>query len=188
MLRLLRRFLLTLAALAVFAVGLMISARVDALLPGEGNASCFTAAPNGGRSIIFGRAHEAARPSSTVEAVQLKLSRAAGQTPFGKPGEYRFDWRYDFALDVTVKDKGNLHAGGQCDWIEDGLNRIEFSLSCFIDCDGGALNLVRVPASGSLLLSLDQLRMGACGEPSTYVSSARGTMMWLQSASHEQCD
>lgn len=96
----------------------------------------------------YDKAHLAAHPHQRVTNVRLLIKQA----PRGRP------YAYEFSLQVNVRGKNEtLSTAGQCDRKGSGLE-------CLVECDGGGINVS--PRPGHVMMSLERIRMSACGNAS----------------------
>lgn len=180
---------LAIGVLVAIMAGAVALAPIAPLLPKTGKSVCFRRNFSAAPEITFGRTMDAERPAKPMRAMSLRLTLRPGQTAYtsGASG-YRFDWRYDFAVALDTGDRENYTGGGQCDWTNNRLSQHQFDLACFVDCDGGLLNAIRVPGAQALYVSLQQLRVaGSCGDPSSYLTTAGSGMYRLDAARPEDC-
>lgn len=111
-----------------------------------------------------------------------------------------YDWIYNFTLLGSFDGLGELQARGECPWYaKDFLDPYysvaanTSSLGCYIDCDGGGLQLTRIAGSRALSLAFDPtfgLRMKrGCGGGGPYRvgGNAGGGEFRLEPASPEAC-
>lgn len=167
MFRRFKRLAFVFSVLSVLAVTYVVAGRIEPLLPAEGASSCFQGAFDGSAGLTFGFPHEKRTQEAHVTRLVLRLDREAGQEPHrDSQFSYNFDWRYDFRMTAETSDKGGFKSAGQCDWTDDAIAQVEPALYCFIDCDGGGIELKRVPARSALdmVWAADGwLRMSTCG-------------------------
>jgi hypothetical protein len=159
------------ALVTVFAV-LVMAAPIEPLLPPAGRAACFATRPNELTKVALTDGPTAKTSSEVVEQLFFRLERRADQMPQRVANGYSFDWLYDFSVTARLRGRGTLYGGGQCAWVADAGSHWQFDLACFKDCEGGSLDLYRVPFSRSLILIWNYLRMHGCGNPGVTVRSA----------------
>jgi hypothetical protein len=189
MVRALRLAGLVLTAVLAVAIVTAVAARIEPLLPTEDRAACFAGTFDGTQTLAFGLPRKASGEAATIVRLTLHLTRSGARSD--PRNSYRFDRRYDFMITADVRGHGQLRGGGQCDWTEDALSRVQPDLACFVDCDGGAITLWRMPLRRSLFVRWgagDYLRMASCGDPGAILSApGEGRTFQLQSVSLERC-
>lgn len=155
------------AGISALAATYVVAGRIEPLLPAEGASTCFQGTYDGSTGLTFGFPHEKRTDVAHITKFVLRLDLEPGQEPLGAdPSVYTYDWRYDFRLAAETSDKGDFKSAAQCDWTDGAISRVVPSLYCFIDCDGGGIELRRLPARNAIELvwSADGwLRMSACG-------------------------
>ncbi|MFZ4809566.1 MAG: hypothetical protein ACOYLQ_20100 [Hyphomicrobiaceae bacterium] len=103
------------------------------------------------------RMHE--RPNQSVSHVVLYLNYTNGRRARNE------SWDFNFTVRVTSPTLGKeLFARSGCAWSgydykTDKEIEPEFMLSCWIECDGGGMRALRVPATASVDLIFDRLKM-----------------------------
>lgn len=151
----------------MLAAGFVVAGRIEPLLPAEGASTCFQGSFDGSAGLTFGFPHEKRVEQAHPTHFRLRLDLEPGQEPHRDPlSPYQFDWRYDVRLSLETSDRGPFSSSAQCDWTQGVIAHIEPSLYCFIDCDGGGIELRRVPARGAVDMIWDAsgwLRMSSCG-------------------------
>jgi len=120
-----------------------------------------------GKLLASSRSHEL--PNQTISHVALYLNFTDGKRVNNE------SWDLDFTVKVTSPSLGKeLFARSGCTWSGWDSKREkeiepEFMLACWIECDGGGMRAVRIPATGSLNLHFDRLKMHAgCEGGGTY--------------------
>jgi hypothetical protein len=180
-------FALTFAPVAVLAV-LILAAPIEPMLPSAGSAVCLATSAAVSTKVTLRAGPHAKASTDIVEQLTLRLARKADQLPQRVANGYSFDWRYDFRVTAKLRGQGTLHGGGQCDWVDDAGSHWQFDLSCFRDCEGGSLDLYRVPFRRSFALAWNYLRMHGCGTPGVTVqSTAMPTWFWLDATAEQDC-
>ena len=178
-----------LSGIAAFAV----ASRIETLLPPEGASRCFSGSYNGSTALNFGFHSEKRTDEAHVTRLVLKLDRQSDQEPHRDPqSPYHFDWRYDFRLLAETSDQGSFHTGGQCDWLEDAVAHVQPAIYCFIDCDGGGIEVRRTPARQGVDVVWDAdgwLKMSSCGGGGEILrAGANSKTFRLVSAADTACD
>lgn len=115
------------------------------LAPKPGNKACYV------RS--YDAAHLRAHPKQRITAMKFLLAVEAYPEPSHKeqPEDLYY---YTFAMSVARRhDKRLLHTAGDCLAYE--------GIHCVVDCDGGAVELDKMPPAGSLIVRIsdDGIRM-----------------------------
>lgn len=154
-----------LSAATVLAASYVVAGRIEPLLPAEGASTCFQGLFDGSAGLTFGFPHERRTEQAHFTHVLLRLEREPGQEPHRDPS-YSFDWRYDFHIFAESSDRGDFTSAAQCDWTDGAIGHVEPTLYCFIDCDGGGVELRRVPGRSAVDMIWDAdgwLRMSSCG-------------------------
>jgi hypothetical protein len=100
----------------------------------------------------YDRVHLAQHPDQVVTAVKLRIYRPP-------PGDASKYW---FLAQFRLRGKDEtLRTSGICNEKASGLH-------CFVECDGGGVDVV--PRGREAMMSLDRIRVAACGEE--YVDGA----------------
>lgn len=163
----LERVAFLVSVLLVLAATYVVASRIEPLLPSEGGRTCFEGRFDGSAGLTFGFPHEKRTEEAHFTHVLLRLDLEPGQEPHRDPTfSYNFDWRYDLRLFAESSNRGDFSSAAQCDWIDDVVGHLEPSLYCFIDCDGGGVELRRAPGRSALdmIWNVDGwLRMSSCG-------------------------
>lgn len=74
-------------------------ARIEPLLPPEGDSACFAGTFAGEKSLVRGFPHEKRADEKPVVAIQLRLDRRGDQEPhWDRAVGWGWDWQYDLRL------------------------------------------------------------------------------------------
>ncbi len=157
---------LGLVAAAALAAPLVLP--IAELLPaGEGQSTCFAANFDGSQELVSGWHREKPTPAP-VTRMTVRFHHPEGEEAFRDDASGRgYDWRYTAYVGVTVKgDAAPVGAPTICEWRRHAINAIAPSLGCYIECDGGGIEIRRVPgrkAVHAVWEASSHLRMSGCG-------------------------
>lgn len=168
-LKILRRAGALTGTIAVVAVAAAWLVRIEPLLPPVNGSTCFAGSFAGTDALRLGWPQEKRTDTLPVARMTLRLDHPEGQERYrDQMTGYRFDWRYALTLDVVSVDGKRSYRGkgAYCDWTDDVISRVDPSLACHIDCDGGSIWLSRAPGRSAINVTWNAgswLRMSACG-------------------------
>ncbi|MGQ0681863.1 hypothetical protein [Bradyrhizobium sp.] len=167
--------------------------RIEALLPERGDATCFAADYSPPRPIDLSSPRGDRRSVGEVSAMRLKISLSPGERPFrdDRSGR-RYDWRYSLRLDAHLAGAERLSTSAICEWNDTFIDRILPALSCYIDCDGGSVTVLRRIGQNALSLRFEpgeRLKTGgACGEGLPLFIGAEKEARSLPASAVARCD
>lgn len=162
--------------IGIGALGLTASAAIAAplalpiapLLPAkEGQSTCYAADFDGSKALALGFHHEMPSPAP-VTHMSARFHYPEGEEPYRDEMTGRaYDWRYTGYVSVTVAGRDRvLTAPTICEWRRHWSKALEPWLGCYLECDGGGIEFLRVPgrrAVDVVWLSGEHLRMSSCG-------------------------
>jgi hypothetical protein len=179
-------------ALAIPLAGLAVAYRIEPLLPPRGGIACFAGTFQTANTLSASRPGTNGSHPVAVRDLRLRLSLPESERPYRSPG-YSYDWRYGFVLIATLDDKRALRAAGACNWLDHPVSHLLPLLDCYIDCDGGGIDITRIAGGLGVHVNFDAggwLRFSrGCGAGGGVILAGGGTAraFRLEGVPADQC-
>jgi hypothetical protein len=143
--------------------------RIEPFLPERGGTTCFAADYSPPRPIDLSSPRGDQRSVGEVSSMRLEIYLPPGEKPFRSgPSGAGYDWRYSLRLDARLANSERLSTTAICEWSDTFVDRIMPALSCYIDCDGGSVTVLRRIGRNALSVRFEpgeRLKTGgSCGE------------------------